>query len=91
MLLVLLDVSMVACIFVCSCRMKAMRWWWELLPGWLQCTDLLLLLLLLLLLPTRILISEVPTVAIENVFIVNNTSIIQVGRLQPPNCCGHCQ
>jgi len=27
----------------------------------------------------RILIAEVPTVAIEHVFIVNNTSIIQVG------------
>jgi DNA-directed RNA polymerase I and III subunit RPAC1 len=27
----------------------------------------------------RILISEVPTVAIEHIFIVNNTSIIQVG------------
>jgi hypothetical protein len=29
----------------------------------------------------RILIAEVPTVAIEHVFIINNTSIIQVGAL----------
>lgn len=29
----------------------------------------------------RILIAEVPTVAIEHVFIINNTSIIQVSRI----------
>jgi hypothetical protein len=38
----------------------------------------------------RILIAEVPTVAIEHVFIINNTSIIQVSRsmgaLLPAGC-----
>jgi DNA-directed RNA polymerase I and III subunit RPAC1 len=28
----------------------------------------------------RILIAEVPTIAIEHVFVINNTSVIQVGK-----------
>eukprot|EP00878_Enallax_costatus_P031896 GHUV01034958.1.p1 GENE.GHUV01034958.1~~GHUV01034958.1.p1 ORF type:complete len:237 (+),score=106.59 GHUV01034958.1:293-1003(+) len=38
----------------------------------------------------RILISEVPTVAIEHVFIVNNTSIIQVLARQPRAATNGC-
>ena len=45
----------------------------------------------------RIMISETPTMAIEHVFIVNNTSVIQVGGPAPPcsamaqaSPCWHC-
>lgn len=34
----------------------------------------------------RILIAEVPTMAIEHVFYINNTSIITVRPLHPPVC-----
>lgn len=37
----------------------------------------------------RILIAEVPTIAIEHVFVVNNTSIIQVSYVAPYLAAAH--